>query len=133
MESVRWFLGATPGPNSTTRKTVPLFNVVPTLRSPSSALPVLLTGKDSVVQTTHAVDPGRLETRLLETSSILTAARPFASCPVTTRRRLRTLSFSFLDLGHHQRCGDHVLHHDVIVHTAASSTLMRNAELSRPH
>src|SRR5881628_2508858 len=30
--------------------------------------------------------PGRPETRFLETSSIFTTARPFASCPVTTRR-----------------------------------------------
>ena len=42
-------------------KTVPFFNVVPTLRSPSSASPVLSIGKDSEVQTTQDVEPGRAE------------------------------------------------------------------------
>src|SRR6266545_8325307 len=70
-----------------------LFNVVPTLRSASSASPVLLTGKDSVVQTTQLVAPGRPETRFLETSSILTTARPLASCPVTTRLSLSDIVF----------------------------------------
>ena len=58
--------GETPGANSTTRKTVPFFNVVPTLRSPSSASPVLSTGKDSVVQTTQADRPGRPECEFLD-------------------------------------------------------------------
>ena len=37
------------------------------------------------VQTTQAVCPGRPEVTFLETSSIEMIARPFASCPVTTR------------------------------------------------
>src|SRR5436305_959307 len=105
MESVLWFRGATPGANWTTRKTVPLFNVVPTCRCPWSASPVLFTGKDSVVQTTQAVAPGRPETRFLETSSILTTARPFASCPVTTRRTWSVIVFYLPDLGCHRSVG----------------------------
>jgi hypothetical protein len=35
---------------------------------------------------TQAVAPGRVEAMFLETSSILTIARPFPSCPVMTLR-----------------------------------------------
>ena len=62
-----------------TRKMVPFFNVVPTFRSPSSALPSLLAGKPSVVHTLHAVAPGRLAKTCFDTPSIFTTARPFIS------------------------------------------------------
>lgn len=68
------------------RKTVPFFNVVPTFLRPSSVWPSLFAGNPSVVHTTQAEAPGRLEATFLETSSILTTARPFASCPVMTLR-----------------------------------------------
>jgi hypothetical protein len=59
---------------------------MPTFLNPSSVSPVLFTGKDSVVQTTHPVAPGRVEATFFTVLSILTTARPLASCPVTTRR-----------------------------------------------
>src|SRR5262245_21425925 len=73
------------------RKTVPLARVVPTLRVDSSAWPLLFTGNPSVVHTTHEVAPGRPEIVFEHTSSILTIALPFASCPVTTRRTLSAI------------------------------------------
>src|SRR5262249_13195382 len=81
------------------RKTVPFFNVVPVFLSPSSASPVLFTGKDSVVHTTQADAPGRLEMIFLETSPFFTHDRPFASCPVTTRLTLTAIVFYLLDPG----------------------------------
>src|SRR5712691_9140759 len=68
------------------RNTVPLSSVVPLSRSPSSAVPVLSTGKPWLVQTTQAWAPGRAERRFCDTSSIVAIARPELSCPVTTRR-----------------------------------------------
>src|SRR5215470_14439176 len=80
-----------------TRNTVPFLSVVPTFRNASSPSPVLFTGKDSVVQTTQLEAPGRFDMTFLQTSSILTTARPLASCPVTTRRTLTAIfSASFL-------------------------------------
>src|SRR5262245_37283430 len=67
------------------RKIVPFASVVPTLRSPSSAEPSLLAGKPSVVQMLTAVAPGLPDAACLQTSSIFTIARPFASWPVITR------------------------------------------------
>src|SRR5205807_6238713 len=86
IESVRWLRGETPGPKETTRNTQPFAKVVPTLRVALSASPELSTGNPSVVQMTQASAPGRLEATFLETSSIITLARPLASWPVTTLR-----------------------------------------------
>jgi len=58
---------------------------VPVSRRPSSAVPVLSTGKPPLVQMTQAWAPGRAERKFYETSSIVTIALPAASCPVTTR------------------------------------------------
>src|SRR5215470_4897475 len=99
MESVRWFRGATPGANSSRRNIVPLGNVVPAGRWPASASPVLSTGKPSVVQTFHAVAPGRGAKVFAETSSIWTIARPLASWPVTTRRTCNAMLCSPFALG----------------------------------
>src|SRR5262245_40336327 len=73
------------------RKTVPFGRVVPTLRWPSSAAPSLLAGNPSVVQMLQASAPGRPLTTFLATSSILTMARPVASCPVITRRTFNAM------------------------------------------
>src|SRR5207249_10580721 len=65
-----------------------------TLRCPSSPAPLLLTGKPSVVQTLTDVAPGRPDATFLHTSSILTIALPFASCPVITRRTFSAMPAS---------------------------------------
>src|SRR5215831_15230720 len=86
------------------RKIVPFASVVPTLRSPSSAEPSLLAGKPSVVQMLTAVAPGLPDAACLQTSSIFTIARPFASWPVITR-----LTFSAMPrllAGHPPRAAD---------------------------
>src|SRR5207247_4928068 len=76
------------------RKIVPFASVVPTLRCPSSPAPSLLTGKPSVIQTFTDVAPGRPDATFLHTSSILTIALPFASCPVITRRTFSAMPAS---------------------------------------
>src|SRR6266699_1519869 len=79
------------GCSSRMRKTVPLSRVVPVSRSPSSAAPVLSTGKPWLVHTTQAVAPGRAERSFCDTSSIVATARPWLSCPVTTRRTRKAI------------------------------------------
>src|SRR5579885_308004 len=83
----------TPGPNSTTRNTVPLSSVVPTLRAEPSSAPSLFTGKPCVVQTTPAIAPGRPCAMFFICSSIVTTALPFLSWPVTTRRSVSAIAF----------------------------------------
>src|SRR5262249_14200077 len=95
--------GETPGENSTTRNTVPPGSVVPVFFRAASPSPELSAGIESVVHTTHADAPGRLEITFFETSSIFTTARPLASCPVTTRRTL--MAFSAPSFGN--RCADY--------------------------
>src|SRR5260370_37796088 len=76
------------------RNTVPLSSVVPLSRSPSSASPVLSTGKPWLVQTTQAWAPGRAERKFCDTSSIVAIARPSLSWPVTTRRTRNAMPVS---------------------------------------
>src|SRR5262245_17037882 len=66
-------------------------------RAEASALPLLSTGKPSLVQITAACAPGRVWTTFLEFSSINTIARPFSSWPVTTRRMVRLMGLSLGD------------------------------------
>jgi hypothetical protein len=70
---------------------VPFSSVVPTLRAEVSAPLSLSTGKPSLVQITAAWAPGRVAATFFAVSSIATIARPFLSCPVTTRRMLRLI------------------------------------------
>ena len=65
---------------------VPSGSVVPTFRRPASSAPSLLAGNPSVVHTLMPVAPGRPVKACLQTSSILTTARPLSSWPVITRR-----------------------------------------------
>src|ERR1700682_4291055 len=93
MESVRWLRRCTPGPKLTTRNTVPLSSVVPTLRPEASLSPSLSTGNPSVVQILAACAPGRPCCTFLAISSIDTIAWPFLSWPVTTRRTVRDIGW----------------------------------------
>ena len=57
--------------------------------------PEISAGVAEVVHTTMDSWPGRLEILLVGWSSMVTTARPWESCPVTTRRRFSTTIASF--------------------------------------
>src|SRR5215471_4297023 len=87
--------GATPGWYRTTRKTVPPSTVVLNGAFVGSSKPSLLTGNPFVAHITDDDAPARFEITLSTFSSISTLARPSALCPVTTRRILKVIPFSF--------------------------------------
>src|SRR5215471_953725 len=87
--------GATPGWYRTTRKTVPPSTVVLNGAFVGSSKPSLLTGKPFVAHITDDDAPARFEITLSTFSSSSTLARPSALCPVTTRRILKVIPFSF--------------------------------------